>query len=156
MSSLGREAIWSAFFALLSPSLTSGSGGPFKTVTRRAKPYTQTSPGEQPSLMVLQRRETADAKDRGKPTIWKLHGSLYVYAQNPVDGVAPGSGGGQVLNPLIDAIEAALAPVPAQGQVQSLGGLVSRAFIDGEVEMDEGNIDNQAVAIIPVTIIGPV
>ncbi len=154
--SLGREAIWSAFFALLSPSLTTAGGGPFKTVSRRARPYTNVAPGEQPALFVLQRRETAEAKDRGKPTIWRLHGSLYIYAQNPLDGVAPGSGGGQVLNPLIDAVEGALAPVAAQGWVQSLGGLVSRAFIDGEVEMDEGNIDNQAVAIIPVSIIGPV
>jgi hypothetical protein len=85
-----------------------------------------------------------------------MRADLYVYARNELNAEGFDSGGGQVLNPLLDAIEAALAPVPVQGNVQTLGGLVSRAYIDGEIEIDEGNIDNQSVAIIPVSIIAPV
>lgn len=151
---IGREKVWSAFFSLLSPSLTIPAGGLFRTVSRRARTYTQVTSDEQPALFVLQRREIAEAKNRGIPTIWRMHASLYVYAVNSVDAI--GTGGGQILNPLLDSIEAALAPRAVEGNVLSLGGLVSRAFIDGDLEIDEGNIDGQAVAIIPVTIIGPV
>lgn len=151
---IGREKVWSAFFALLWPALTIPSGGLFRTVSRRARNYTQVPAEEQPALFVLERREMAEARDRGMPTKWLMHASLYVYARNPVDSI--GTGGGQVLNPLLDSIEAVLAPRAVEGNVLSLGGLVSRAFIDGDVEIDEGNLDEQAVAIIPVTIIGPV
>jgi len=152
---LGRAAIWSALFGLLSPSLLTSSGGPFVTVSRRARNYAQVGPNEQPALYLLQRRETADQTRRGVPTIWHLHASIYIYARNELDGAGAGSGGSDVLNPLLDAVENALYPFPSPGQVVTLGGLVSRVFIDGEVEVDEGNVDNQAVAIIPVTIIGP-
>lgn len=152
---LGREAIWSAFFALLSP-LTIAAGGVFQTVSRRIRLVTEVAPGEQPALYLLQRHEEAHARDRGLPTVWELRGDLYVYARNELNQDGPDSGGGQVLNPLIDAVEGALAPVPAQGNVQALGGLVSRAFIDGEIEVYEGDFNNQAVAIIPVRIIAPV
>lgn len=153
---LGREAIWSAFFSLLSPSLLISSGGLFATVGRRAINFEAVATVQQPALYVLQRHEKAEATRRGEPTKWLLKAELFVYALNQADQIAPGSGGGQVLNPLIDAVEKALAPRPVEGNALTLGGLVSRAFIDGEVEVYEGNIINQAVAIIPVTIIAPV
>jgi hypothetical protein len=153
---LNREPIWAAFFALLFPALTQGSGGPFISVSRRARNYTQVTPVEQPALYLIERRETASAKNRGLPTIWHLHGEIYIYARNELNQVAAGSGGGQVLNPLIDAVEGAINPGTVPGMIQTLGGLVSRAFIDGDVQVDEGNLDNQAVAIIPIHIIGPV
>jgi hypothetical protein len=149
---IGREPIWQAFFALLSGL----SPATFATVGRRAIPFTQVPAGSQPALYVLERHEAAEAKNRGLPTLWRLKAQLYLYAQNQPNVAGDNLGGGSVLNPLLDAVEGALAPQAVQGNVQSLGGLVSRAFIDGEVEVDEGNIDGQAVAIIPVTIIGPV
>lgn len=149
---LGRETIWSAFFALLVP-LRSSNGGPFQVVSRRAIHYADAV--AQPALYVLQRRDEAKVRDRGIPTIWDLHAWLFIYARNEINSQAPDSGGGQVLNPLIDAVEGALAPIAVQGNVQSLGGLVSRVVIDGQVEIDEGNLDNQSVAIIPIRIVAP-
>ena len=150
---LGREAIWGALFNLLL-TLSVPNGGKFVTVQRRVRHWTDVAAGEQPYLALLQHQETAIARDRGMPTKWELAGKIIVYARSDIDQL--GTSGGQVLNPLIDAVEGALAPVPAQGNVQSLAGLVSRVFIDGVVEVDEGNLDNQAVAIIPVRIIAPV
>jgi hypothetical protein len=152
---LGRETIWSAFFALLTPlqanppTLTS----PFATVSRRAINFEAVSGVQQPALYLMQRREHVETRARGVPPKWTLYAELFVYVQNQVDQVAPGSGGGQALNPLLDAIEKALQPQTSRGNIQDLGGLVSRAFIDGEVEIFEGNIINQSVAIIPITII---
>jgi hypothetical protein len=58
------------------------------------------------------------------------------------------------LNPLIDAIEAALAPPPVTG-LQNLGlpEMVQHASIAGKVEINEGGLRDQAAATIPVEIL---
>jgi hypothetical protein len=58
------------------------------------------------------------------------------------------------LNTLLDAIEAALAPGVMSG-VQTLGGLVSHAWIEGEIEQFPGVLDGVALAIIPVRVLVP-
>jgi hypothetical protein len=82
--------------------------------------------------------------------VWTLLVDLYVYAHASDPYVAPAT----VLNPLIDAVEAALAPLAATG-VQDLGvpGMVQHAYIAGKIETDEGVLRDQAVAIIPVEIL---
>jgi len=59
-----------------------------------------------------------------------------------------------VLNPLLDAVEAALAPSATTG-LQDLGlpAMVQHAYISGKVETDEGVLGDQAVAIVPVEIL---
>ena len=59
-----------------------------------------------------------------------------------------------VLNPLLDAVEAALAPAATTG-VQDLGlpAMVQHAAIAGKIDTDEGTLGDQAVAIIPVEIL---
>ena len=81
----------------------------------------------------------------------RLSVELFVYISTAADPtVAPS----QVMNPLIDAIEAALAPDPTS-LVQSLGGLVDHAWIAGKIESDEGLLGDQAVAIVPIDILIP-
>lgn len=58
------------------------------------------------------------------------------------------------LNDIIDAIEAALTPT-TNSNVQTLGGLVYHAWIEGEIEMFPGVLDGIAKAIIPVKILVP-
>jgi hypothetical protein len=59
-----------------------------------------------------------------------------------------------LLNPLLDALEAALAPSPATG-IQNLGlpAMVQHAYIAGKIETDEGVLGDQAIAIVPVEIL---
>ena len=56
-----------------------------------------------------------------------------------------------ILNGLVDAVAAALAPEPASNK-QTLGGLVQHVWIDGAIVTDEGVLADQAVAIIPITL----
>ncbi len=107
---------------------------------------------EQPALFQAQKHESAH-RARGQPPKWTLALEIYVYAQAPDDVPSPST----VLNPLLDALEAALAP---SGQdvatnVQTLGGLVSHCWISGTVVTDEGVLGGQAVAIIPIEIVVP-
>jgi hypothetical protein len=134
-----REPIYAALFALLS------GAADFVTASRRLRHWSDVGPAEQPALFVVQKSETAEAK-AGLPPKWRALVDVYVYAHAPDETTAPAT----VLNPLLDAVEAALAP---SGAVQTLGGLVSHVFITGKIETDEGVLGGQAVAIVPIEIL---
>ena len=136
---MNREPIYSALFAEVAAAAN------FVTVSRRLRHWSDVGPAEQPALFQAQKGETAK-RMRGLPPRWTLEVDLFVYAQSPDELTAPAT----VLNPLIDAIETALAP---QGAVQTLGGLASHAWIAGKIETDEGVLGGQAVAIVPIEIV---
>jgi len=139
-----REPIYAALLAL-----AQGAAG-FVTVDRRLRHWSSVSPAEQPALFMSQKAETASVKTLGASTLWTLSADLYLYVHSSDPFAAPAS----LLNPLIDAVEAALAPSPATG-IQDLGlpDMVSHAYIAGKLETDEGVLGDQAVAIIPVEIL---
>ncbi len=134
-----REPIYAALFALLS------GAAPFVTASRRLRHWSDVGPAEQPALFVVQKSETAERKV-GLPAKWRALVDIYVYVHALDDQTAPAT----ALNPLLDAIEAALAP---QGAVQTLGGLAAHAWIVGRIETDEGVLGGQAVAIVPVEVL---
>ena len=89
-------------------------------------------------------------KALGAPIAWTLYADFYVYVHSSDPYLAPAL----LLNPLLDALEAALAPSPATG-IQNLGlaAMVQHAYISGKVETDEGVLGDQAIAIVPVEIL---
>ncbi len=144
-----REAIFSALFALVS-----GLTG-FVTTSRRLMHWTDVTADMQPALFQAQKTQGADPRT-GSPTKWRLHADLYLYTNlgsQTGGGDTPDATPATQLNNFIDAIDAALAPNPATGAPQTLGGLVQYCRISGTVETDEGVLGAQAVAIIPVEIL---
>jgi hypothetical protein len=141
---MNREPIYAALFALLADA------APFRTASRRLRHWGAVEAAEQPALFQVQKRETATPAE-GSPTVWRVALDIYVYCQAPDDTSPPAS----ALNPLIDAIEAALAPTGADAVIgaQTLGGLVTHCRIAGAIETDEGALGGQAVAIVPVEIL---
>jgi hypothetical protein len=140
---MSRETIYQALF-----TLASGAAN-FVTTSRRWKHWGDVDAASQPALFQNQKGEHVVAKN-GLPAQRKLLVDLCLYASNGDPNLA----GSSFLNPLLDAVEAALAPDPATER-QTLGGLVSHAFINGAVEIFEGVIGDQAVAIVPVEILIP-
>ena len=57
------------------------------------------------------------------------------------------------LNGLLDAVEAALNPFPLEAQ--TLGGLVTHCWIDGSTDYHPGDLDGQAIAVVPVKVLVP-
>ena len=139
-----REPIYEALFALLS------GAAEFATASRRLRHWSAVDPAEQPALFQVQKRETAKAAE-GSPTQWRAEIDVYVYCQAADDETPPAS----ALNPLLDAIEAALAPKGADlaSGTQTLGGLVKHCWIAGAIETDEGALGGQAVGIVPLEIL---
>lgn len=144
---MNRETIYAALFAKLSASAG------YVTTSRKLRHWNDVSSEEQPALFVAQRSEVVE-RPRGLPPKWALTVDVYVYVSTAAQqdsSVIPS----QMLNPLIDALEAALAADDLANNACTLGGLVSRCYIDGAIETSEGTLGDQEVAIVPVTIVVP-
>lgn len=137
-----REAIYAAIFAKASGVAT------FKLSGRRFKHWSTVAPTDQPALFQTQGQETPE-QSRGLPAKWTVRVDLWVFVNTGGDesvAISP------MLNPIVDAIEAAFVPpnVGVNGNAQTLGGLVSHCWIDGQVEYFEGVLGDQAIVIIPI------
>lgn len=143
-----REAIYSALFAKLEAAYK------FKTKTRRVRHWNAYRQENSPVLVMIEDGETYTPSFTGEPTHVTLDVTVLVYlwvtGQISDGPVAPIS----LLNPIIDALEAAIAP-DATRQEQTLGGLVNRVWIDGRVEKSSGDQDNIAIAMIPIKVVVP-
>lgn len=141
---IGREPIYAALFGLVE------AAGDFVTVGRRLRHWSDVAPAEQPALFMSQKSESAAVQALGAPTVWTLSVDLYVYVHSSDPHLAPAT----LLNPLIDAVEAALRADPVTG-AQNLGlpATVQHAYIAGKIATDEGVLGDQAVAIVPVEIL---
>lgn len=139
-----RESIYGALWAIGS------SAASFASTNRRLRHWSDVAPAEQPALFMAEKGGQAATKRLGSPIVWTLYAEFYIYAHSSDAYLPPG----MILNPLLDALEAALAPAPATG-VQHLGlpEMVQHAYIAGRVETDQGVLGDQAIAILPIEIL---
>jgi hypothetical protein len=120
------------------------------TTSRKLRHFSEVAPPEQPALFMSQASQDVE-QEKGVPPKWIYNYKLWLYAHadNPDD--IPSS----IQNALLDAIEAAFAPDDIITHCLTLGGTVSHCWIEGEVEMDEGLLGQQTVAVIPVRVLVP-
>lgn len=142
---MNREAIVSALF-----TKASASAG-FVTKGRRFKLWTEVPASAKPALFLMERGEDYVRDSEAVPAKVTLNVDLFIYTSVGKD---PNTIPGQQLNQLLDAIDAALAPEPVTGK-QTLGGLVSHCWIEGNVMKDTGDMDGDGLAVIPVKILVP-
>jgi hypothetical protein len=138
------ETIYTALFNLLrtAPGL--------RTASRRLRHWDDVPSNEQPALFLAQGNINAEF-ETGLPTVWTCRADVFLYVKTGGDlHATPAS----VFNPILDSIISKLLPPPHLGE-QTLGGLVHRCRIEGEIETDEGTLGDQAVVIIPVTMFVP-
>ena len=141
---INRETVYAALWDL------AAGAARFASTNRRLRHWADVAPAEQPALFMCQKGSHAVVKKVGAPTVWTLYAEFYVYAHTDDPYLAPGT----ILNPLLDTLEAALAPSPVTG-IQNLGlpAIVQHAYIAGKIETDEGVLGDQAIAIVPVEIL---
>jgi hypothetical protein len=95
-----REPIAVALFAKLQ-AVTS-----FNTASRRLQGWSDVAPADQPALFVVESDPVA-VQQPGLGPVWNWRFDAHVYVNTGADtDVAPGT----VMNPILDAIEAALVP----------------------------------------------
>lgn len=141
---IARETLYTTLFDLVR------SCNGLKSSSRRLKHWGDVAHTDQPALFQVQRTESAKITTK-IPTVWTLRVDLVIYGHNSgQDSVAPMS----TLNPIVDEIVAKL--LPAGGvEEQTLGGLVERCRIEGEILTDEGALGDQAIVVIPITLFVP-
>ena len=141
---IAREPIYAALFARVAAAAS------FVTAERRFRHWSDVAPAEQPALFQRQKSETALVKTLGAPTVWTFLVELHLYVHSSDPYLTPT----MQLNPLLDAVEAALAPAAATG-IQDLGlpAMVRHAYIAGKIAAEEDTLGNQAIATIPVEIL---
>jgi hypothetical protein len=140
-----RETIYQALFAKF--STLDG----IVTASRRLRIFSSVTSDEMPALFMAQVREVAE-KHTGRPTIWRLHVEMYLYADTTGDQAAIAS---SILNPIVDQIENALEPsqVAANwGQDCQVLGIVE-ARILGPIEIFEGQLGQTAIVIVPLEVL---
>lgn len=139
---MARETIYQALFN----TLIAATG--IKKSSRRFKMWTEVDKADQPFLCTMQKTEQAIYL-RGIPHKWASEVDVFIYtnAGNDSDAILA-----TPLNTFIDAVENAMKP-PLGSEVQSLGGVVEHAEINGAIEMFEGVLGDQSVAIIPIKLL---
>ena len=154
---LDREAIYSALFALTADiTWDRGNGAEtFKERTRRLALFTDVGRSSQPWLGQAEHNEQI-SQQTGFPYKHILECSWMIYHQ---DGEEPGSTPAILTNLIISACEKALEP-----KVQDVGfferrntlqGLVHHCFVDGTILKDPGDIDKQALIVVPIKLLVP-
>lgn len=127
----------------------------FKTTTRRIKLFSDVPAAEQPWFGQAEHGETIEQKSNTPyKQSWKAQWMVY-HKAGDIPGYEP-----TIWNNLIlDALMLAMAPTTDDpgylDRRNTLSGLVHHCFVSGEVFKDPGDIDNQALLIIPITILVP-
>jgi hypothetical protein len=150
-----RETIYQALF-----QLARGSFG-YKYARRRLpKSLAGVDQARRPALFQVEPSEHYVQDFGGRPPQVTLQPTLLIltWAQglDSDDGPEPIT----ILNPMLDALEAALRPNATSG-VQTLGldsvgnPLVSHCWIEGEVVKRAGDLDGNGFAVVPIRILVP-
>lgn len=141
-----REQVFRALFARMRtvPGIASYS--------RRFTLPAQVPPAEQPALMQWEQPEVARAQS-GLPSKRTWEAWIVIVFTNPDTSVS----GATIINPILDAIEIALAPDDLGRNLCSLGGLVHYARIEGTVIKETGDTDTTGLggAVVPIRIMPP-
>ena len=138
---MNREAIYTALFDKLK------NINEFVTTTRGFKHWSDVAQPDQPAMLMVQRTEIGTTTP-GLNTSWLFHVDVIVYANTGEDNNHSSS---SIINPLVDAITAALAPDPITNKC-TLGGLVQHAWIEGTINTDEGLLGAQGFAMVPIVV----
>lgn len=148
-----REEIYAPLYELTDNiTWAGGTYDTFLTRGRKLKLFSDVPKTEQPAIYQAEHGEQfGQASGMPYKRIFKASWIGYF----PSDGID----GSIEMNLILDAIEARLAPVVQdEGYFERRNTLLGRCyhcFIDGEVFKDPGDIDNQAMFVVPIKMLVP-
>lgn len=144
---MSRETIATAIFALLNTVTMQAT---FKEISRRPKLWEQAT--VKPCLFLAQPEDDVVHKNgTATPGETTMDFDVIVYIDTGLD---PNTVPDTLVNNCIDLIEAAIAP-PNPLQAQTLGGLVNRTWIDGQITRVPGYIDGRGIIFMTIRVLVP-
>jgi hypothetical protein len=149
---IAREAVMAALIAKLQSIVFSAPVNgqtSFAAVSRRLKLWGETPKSQRPALFITEHREQPSYQSETLPIKTTLSVDLFIYIDSSDQNTVPAS----ALNIILDAIDAALKPGPADNNRQTLGGIVSHCRVDGQVLKDPGDLDGDGLLWVPLKLL---
>jgi hypothetical protein len=143
-----REDIFGALFALSEGVLWGAPPRGFAHRSRRVSLWSDLP--AQPALCQAEHDEDIE-EVTGLPARTTYSASWLIYHDVGKD---PDAVPASESNLILDALQG-LFPCEDPDRVQTLGGLVHHCFISGKVFKDPGDLDGQALIIVPIIILAP-
>lgn len=150
-----RESIYNALLALLETVLPSSE---VQTFSRVWRPHTSYAAAQLPAVVLEEKKETAEAKDWAAPPLYHLHVDVWLYLLAPVLSQIPGQEAivpMTAVNNLLDLLESSPLANPPGLPAETLGGLVQRVYIEGDILKIAGIGDSRqqySLARVPLVI----
>jgi len=122
--------------------------------SRRLRLWPQVDPDSQPAMFMVQHRESYQNPGRGTESRRFLDIGFWCYARTDSDDIL----GDDLLDIMITGLENALAPDNTPENTLDLGGMVYWVKIMNQDNMyirDPGDVDGQALLVLPVRILMP-
>lgn len=141
-----RRQISQALFAQLTSAYN------WARAERGTQIWSNVAPIDQPFLGLLCPSETANQQQAWGLTRWERLYYAMIYLRRDQMPLEEGEYFSDRIDDLLDVIDAALQPTPP-GDANTLSGLVTQCSIDGEILVDAGILDNQAVVMIPIHVV---
>lgn len=159
MATPWRTQVKDALLALVAgatfPSAVNGHTTWVEAPSRRLKMFDRIDPSVQPALFIVQHREGYNNRGAGLPPRRWLEIGLWAFAKTGDEGIV----GDEFLDSMEEGLEDVLLPPDDfMRNEQTLGGLVYWVKIDktdGLFIRDPGDIDGQALLVLPVRILMP-
>jgi len=128
-----REAIYNALLAKLQTILPNSQ---VQTFSRVWRPHTDYKAPQLPAVVLDEKKEVAKAADWGAPALYHLYVDIWLYVLNDPLSQIPGQETMVPMTPineLIDLLENSPLANPPGPPAETLGGLVVRAYIEGDI-----------------------
>lgn len=142
---MSTNAIYDALLAL-GASISAPSTGPIAESGRRLKLWDR---AQKPALFQVEPDDNVTSK-LGQLNKRTLEATWVIYhAIGKDQSTTPAAASAD----LVDAVLAAF--VKPGGYYQTLGGLVTAAYVNGKIRKFEGDLDGQTIIVVPITILVP-
>lgn len=125
---------------------------PWSRSERGTEIWSNVSAVDQPFLGLLCPRESASQPEAWGLTRWERFYFAMIYLRRDQMPLEEGQYFSDLIDDLLDSIDLSLhGEFP--GDANTLGGLVTQCAIDGDVMVDTGVLDNQAVLLVPIHVV---
>ncbi len=139
-------ALWNLF--ITHPNLV----GKFVTQSRYLKHFDSVDAQAMPALFLAQSGEQWVKPGKGIPAKRVLMPHLAMYcATGQPDAVLPAT----LINNLLDVVDEVIEQPGNPANTQTLGGLVDHVYLEGQVEIYEGYLQDKSIVLVPLTIMLP-
>lgn len=145
-----RKVVFDSLFALLQ-TIPGPLGSTWKTSSQRLKIWDEVSAANQPAIFLHRGLQRATQTKAFGVSKWELRATVWIYFRTEnlkTESHYPD----EFTDELIDNIELTLQTDPLAGPL-NFDETIYHAWIDGSIFIDSGIEDNQAVVVVPITIL---